>query len=77
VLSTPVGGTFEFLNRMRAVIVLPAAHFQRWPTVLSRAINGQRPVPLNREMAREQYDWRTIARRLVAILDPIAGISKR
>jgi glycosyltransferase involved in cell wall biosynthesis len=77
VLSTPVGGTFEFLNRMRAVIVLPAADFQRWPTVLSRAINGQRPVPLNREMAREQYDWRTIARRLVAILDPIAGISKR
>jgi glycosyltransferase involved in cell wall biosynthesis len=77
VLSTPVGGTFEFLKRARAVAVLPAANFQHWPGVLDRVIDGQRPVPVEREMARDEYDWRSVARRVVGILGGVAGTCRR
>jgi glycosyltransferase involved in cell wall biosynthesis len=76
VLSTPVGGTFEFLTRARAVAVLPAADFQHWPGVLQHVIDGQLPALVGREMARDEYDWRNVARRVVSILDPIAGINR-
>ena len=69
VLSTPVGGTFELLQKQWAGAVLPAGAFAQWPAVLRAILDGQRPAPLGREVARAAFDWRNVAKRFVSILD--------
>jgi glycosyltransferase involved in cell wall biosynthesis len=73
VVSTPVGGTFEFLKRSHSVAVLPADEFGQWPAVLSRVIGDQPPARAQPEAARAEYDWRNVAARFVAILDRATG----
>jgi glycosyltransferase involved in cell wall biosynthesis len=74
VLSTPVGGTFEVLQRERAGAVLPAGAFAQWPAVLRTILDGQRPAPLAREVARAAFDWPIVAKRVVSILDAAVAI---
>jgi glycosyltransferase involved in cell wall biosynthesis len=77
VLSTPVGGTFEVMRRAGAGAVLPGADFPRWPGVLRTILDGRRPLPLERELARAEFDWRNVARRFVGLLDEVVARAAR
>jgi glycosyltransferase involved in cell wall biosynthesis len=73
VVTTPVGGTYEFMQRHGAGCVLPAGAFHRWPGVVERLLAGQLVPRVEREVARAEYDWRSVATRFVAILDEVTS----
>lgn len=71
VISTPVGGTYELMQRTGSGATLPAGAFARWRAVLEQAL-AQLPPATDRQAARAEYDWRNVATRFTAILDQAA-----
>lgn len=71
VISTPVGGTYEAMERFGAGRVLPVRDYGRWPDVFRSVLEKGPPPALDRDRARSEFDWRAVAARFVAVLEKL------
>ncbi len=72
VLTTPVGRAYEVMRQHGAGRVLPAAAHDRWPSVIRSILDGGLPPILDREVARAELDWRSVAAHFTGILDDLS-----
>jgi glycosyltransferase involved in cell wall biosynthesis len=71
IIATPVGRTFEAMGGFGPGNTLAVRDPNSWPDVLRAALDQAGLRPVDREMARNHFDWRIIGQRLVAILSNI------
>lgn len=67
VLTTPVGETWERMVAARAGRIIPVDGSAPWTAAIAEILDGARPAPLDRDLARRAYDWSQIARRFDAL----------
>lgn len=72
VLTTPVGATFELLQECGAGRILPAGRYQQWPGIIHSILKGDLPRPVERDVARNEFDWPQVASRFEAVLGQLA-----
>jgi glycosyltransferase involved in cell wall biosynthesis len=69
VVCTPVGGTAELMRASGAGAFLPPTDERRWPGIFTALLDHGLPRALDRDIARDAYDWPHVARRFLALCE--------
>jgi glycosyltransferase involved in cell wall biosynthesis len=71
VLSTPVGETVERMKQFGAGKFIPVKNYYEWRTVILEILDKELPNTLDREIAKEAYDWPNVAKRFIHVFDDL------
>lgn len=71
VISTPVGETADKMIRYKAGKIVPVKKYSEWTKAILEILDKGMPRVLDREIAREAYDWPNVAKRFIRIYDDL------
>lgn len=71
VLSTPVGETADRMEKYNAGRFIPVNNYDEWTKALLEILDKGMPRVLDREIAREAYDWPNVSKRFIHVFDDL------
>jgi len=75
VLSTPVGETTEVMKKHHAGMFIPVYDYSGWVEAIIEILDNGIPAVLERDIAKNAYDWPNVARRLISIYDRLLNLN--
>jgi len=71
VLSTPVGETADRMMAHGVGKLVPIKNYDKWTDAIIEILEGDVPLPLGVQIARDAYDWKNVAKRFVRVYDDL------
>lgn len=68
-VAMPVGETSERMRRYGVGKFIPVDRYDQWKLATEEILDQGLPQALDREMARDAYDWPQVARRFIEVYD--------
>lgn len=74
VLSTPVGETADRMKKHNAGRFVPVKKYDEWTKAIIEILDKKIPNVLDREVAKEAYDWPNVSKRFIRVYDELISI---
>lgn len=73
ILSTPVDGTSELMQKHEVGMFVPVNHYGKWVEAIEKILDGGVPSLLDINIARTTYDWPIVARQFISMYDELCS----